>query len=159
MLRATLTLIVLAALWASAQAPALAQFRPSPSPRYFLIHCRGPLHLEASAPGGIRSLFVHFQPAPGPSGARGESLGSGQCAFVDRAVRSDEPLRIRWDALSFSTFADDRALHAAILQLVTTCARDPNCILRLSVRNAGTTGFNYFAPTHPVEAYSITTLR
>jgi len=158
MLRATLTFLI--ALCIFAQAPALAQFEPSPSPGFVVFHCRGPLHLQASSPSGIRSVLLHIQSAPGPSGARGENLASGQCAFVDRALRSGEPLRIRWEVLrSSTTSADDRMLTAAAFQLLATCARDPDCILRTSVRNAGFPVFNLFIPIRPLEVYSITTLR
>lgn len=135
--------------------PARAQLAPAPNPRYYIMQCRGPLHLQTTAPGGVALLVLHFTPAAGASGERGEGLRSGECAFLDRTLRATEPRRIRWELeiVGSSIFLEeDRVMRTQIIQQVTAC-QSSSCVLRVPVQNWGPTFQNYFVTFPELETY------
>ena len=97
-------------------------------------------------------LILHFTPAAGASGERGEGLRSGECAFLDRTLRATEPRRIRWqleihgDSISAET---QRLVLTQIIQQVTAC-QSSSCVLRVPVQNFDD---NFFFPFPTLETY------
>ena len=132
-------------------APSHAQMRAAPA-GFFIMQCRGALHLEVANPGGINSLWIHFTRAAGPSGARGERLVSGQCSWLDRAVNASEPAKIRFET-QVAEDAGHQTQRNALVAAVAACAQNSACILRVPVRRIGTGATAFFAPATNVETY------
>jgi hypothetical protein len=57
----------------------------------FPLDCRGGGQLSLHFAQLEHTLYVRFQPAPGPAGA---GLAPGQCSWLDRAFRPGEPFQI-----------------------------------------------------------------
>lgn len=119
------------------------------------MQCRGPLHLQTGAPGGVALLVLHFTPAAGASGERGDGLRSGECAFLDRTLRVTEPRRIRWELDRVYLLDRDRVNQTQIIQQVTAC-QSSSCVLRVPVQKWHTTrpaADNYFITFPTLETY------
>ena len=128
---------------------------PAHAETFYPVLCKAPFNVEVISPGGIPSLILHMQDAPGATGHRGERLEAGHCAFADRAFREGEHARIRWELSPLTGPRPDerRAVTAAITTLVTQCATNPGCVLREHVRNLGSPSYPYFAPAYRPMAF------
>jgi hypothetical protein len=70
--------------------PYVAMAQPSPSD--FPLRCLGKAG-RASTSG--KNLIVDFIPANGPAGG---GLQPGQCSWLDRALRPNEPMRVVYES-------------------------------------------------------------
>ena len=97
-------------------------------PRPEELRCRGGSDLKIvvldgrtnSAGEHTNYLMVTFKPASQPSGAAGRSLQPGDCAFVERTVRTDEPYAIFQEVVSFAQLKQQ--LHGTPVDTSPTAA-------------------------------------
>ncbi len=97
------------------------------APQYQELRCRGGGLRFVVVPGRATSsgeqtmyMTVDFQHAEQPAGLVGRNLQPGQCAFADRALRTDEPEQIIQEIVSFGQLKEK--LHGSAVDSSPTAA-------------------------------------
>lgn len=97
------------------------------APQYQELRCRGGglrfvVVAGRTTSSGDQTMYmtVDFQHAAQPAGLVGRSLQPGQCAFVDRALRTDEPEQIIQEIVSFGQLKEK--LHGSAVDTSPTAA-------------------------------------
>lgn len=97
-------------------------------PQYQELRCRGGAGLKfvvvdgRTTSSGDRTMYmtVDFSHAMQPAGLLGGNLQPGQCAYADRALRSDEPYEIFQEIVSFGQLKE--TLHGSAVDRSPTAA-------------------------------------
>jgi hypothetical protein len=120
--------------------PFLLTSSPAQAAATFPLDCRGGGKLSLHFAQVDETLYIRFQPAPGPSGA---GLAPGQCSWVDRAFRPGEPGQICDRGVTdLNLWWGDNPTIA--LQQSNTRGwyldyiRNPQAVVRFNVYNEGT---------------------
>jgi hypothetical protein len=97
---------------------------------YYPIACRGPLnysfeHVARERGRQLTALVVDINPALSGAGSRLERLPAGTCAWLDRALNSSEPRKLKISVIYWGTEANEVLPAAAMIN----CAADSNCVL------------------------------
>lgn len=107
--------------------------------------CRGPFLVGADQEGSAFYTTVEFERNSAPAGATGTGLMPGRCAFVDRALTQDEPVRVsflrqRPYTISIGDRTDEpqniqpmREARQELQQVLQQCRSDASCIIRFQV--------------------------
>lgn len=98
------------------------------APQYQELRCRGGGGLQfvvvegRTDSSGEQTMYmtVYFKPAAQPAGLLGRNLQPGQCAFADRALRTDEPYGLIQEIVSFGQLKE--TLHGSTVDRSPTAA-------------------------------------
>ncbi len=93
---------------------------------YFPLVCRGYTQLGMYEAGGDPVWHMSFNRNPQAAGQKGEFLNQKSCAWVDRAVRNDEPTMISMPPKALNEVGGQA--------MIASCMNDAGCVFKIEVR-------------------------
>jgi hypothetical protein len=107
--------------------------------------CRGPFVIGTDRDASTFWTFIEFERNASPAGATGTGLLPGRCAFVERTISEDEPVRVsflrqRPFTMAIGDRTDEpqniqpmREARQEMQQALLACRGDASCIIRFQV--------------------------